>query len=44
MTAEERVQAVQALGFLPRQARFLMTVALHSGYCLRRQYMTFTGT
>ena len=28
MIGEERVQAVQALGFLPRQARFLMTVAL----------------
>jgi len=44
MNVEERVQAVQGLGFLPRQARFLMTVALHSGYCLRRHYMTFTGT
>jgi hypothetical protein len=44
MTVEERVQAVQDLGFLPRQARFLMTVALDSGYCLRRHYMTFTGT
>jgi hypothetical protein len=44
MTMEERVQAVQALGFSPRQAQFLVTVALHSGYCLRRQYTTFTGT
>jgi hypothetical protein len=44
MTVEERVLAVQALGFLPRQARFLMTVALHSGYCLRRHYTAFTGT
>ena len=30
-------------GFTPRQARFLVTVALHSGYCLRRQYMAFAG-
>jgi hypothetical protein len=44
MTVEERVQAVQALGFLPRQARFLVTVALHSGYYLRRHYMVFIGT
>lgn len=44
MTMEERVQAVEALGFLPRQARFLATVALHSGYCLRRHYTAFTGT
>jgi len=43
MTFEERVQAVGALGFTERQARFLVTVALHSGYCLRRQYETFAG-
>jgi hypothetical protein len=44
MTFEERVLAMEAWGFLPRQARFLVTVALHSGYCLRRQYTAFTGT
>jgi hypothetical protein len=44
MTMEERVQAVEALGFSPRQAQFLVTVALHSGYCLRRHYTAFTGT
>jgi hypothetical protein len=44
MTMEERVQAVEALGFLPRQAGFLATVALHSGYCLRRHYTAFTET
>jgi hypothetical protein len=43
MTVEERVQAVGALGFTERQARFLVMVALHSGYCLRRQYETFAG-
>jgi hypothetical protein len=44
MTMEERVLAVAALGFSPRQAQFLVTVALHSGYCLRRHYTAFTGT
>jgi hypothetical protein len=41
MTFEERVQALQPLGFTPRQTRFLVTVALHSGFCLRRQYAAF---
>jgi hypothetical protein len=26
-----------------RQTRFVETVALHSGYCLRRQYSAFAG-
>jgi hypothetical protein len=43
MTFEDRVRGVQALGFTARQARFLATVALHSGYCLRRQYVAFAG-
>lgn len=43
MTFTERVQAVIPFGFTERQAAFLVTVALHSGYCLRRQYATFTG-
>jgi hypothetical protein len=43
MTFAERVNAVAALGFRPRQAAFLTTVALHSGYCLRRQYAAFAG-
>lgn len=43
MTSEERAEAVVALGFTPRQARFLVIVALHSGYCLRRQYEAFAG-
>ena len=42
MTGEGRVQAVQALGFTERQARFLVTVALHGGHCLRRQYEAFS--
>lgn len=43
MTFEDRVEAVEALGFTTRQARFLVLVALHSGYCLRRQYAAFAG-
>jgi hypothetical protein len=44
MTFEQRVATIAGMGFTPRQARFLTLVALHSGYCLRRQYATFTGT
>jgi hypothetical protein len=43
MTFEDRVRALDAFGFTPRQTRFMATVALHSGYCLRRQYGAFAG-
>ena len=43
MTFEERVQGLDLLGFTARQARFIATVALHSGYCLRRHYAKFAG-
>jgi len=43
MTLAERTETLTALGFTPRQARFLAIVALHSGYCVRRQYQTFAG-
>ena len=43
MTAEDRVQAVVQFGFTERQARFLVTVMLHSGVCLPRQYERFAG-
>jgi hypothetical protein len=43
MTSAERVAAVQALGFDARQAAFLTAVAIHSGYCLRRQYAAFSA-
>jgi hypothetical protein len=43
MTASERVDAVARLGFTPRQAAFLVTVATHSGVCLARHYGTFAG-
>jgi hypothetical protein len=43
MTFDERLAALGPLGFTPRQTRFLVTAALHSGYCLRRQYAAFAG-
>jgi hypothetical protein len=43
MTFDERVQALRPFGFSPRQTAFLVTVALHGGYCLRRQYSAFAG-
>jgi hypothetical protein len=43
MTFEDRVTTLESLGFTPRQTRFLAFVALHSGYCLRRQYAAFAG-
>jgi hypothetical protein len=43
MTLEDRVRALEALGFTARQTRFIALVALHSGYCLRRQYAAFAG-
>jgi hypothetical protein len=39
-----RCQALEMLGYTPRQAQFLVLVALHAGYFLRRQYVAFTGT
>jgi hypothetical protein len=44
LTADERVHAVAKLGFTERQARFLTTVMLHGGICVRRQYARFSGT
>ena len=44
MTAHAvRCQAIEMLGYTPRQAQFLVLVALHGGYFLRRQYVAFTG-
>src|SRR5438128_12131575 len=43
MTSEDRVKAVAKFGFTERQARFLVTVMLHSGVCLLRQYTAFAG-
>ena len=43
MTFEDRVRGLESLGLTPRQTRFIALVALHSGYCLRRQYAAFAG-
>lgn len=43
MTFAERCIAVEALGFTAPQAAFLSTVALHSGYCVGRQYAACSG-
>src|SRR5580704_16323647 len=44
MTLEERTQTVAKMGgFTERQARFLVTVMLHAGVCVPRQYATFCG-
>jgi len=43
VTVEERVDALAPLRLTPRQTRFVATVALHGGYCVRRQYQTFAG-
>jgi hypothetical protein len=39
----ERVRALEGLGYTLRQAAFLVRVALHGGYFLRRHYVAFTG-
>ena len=44
MRAEDRITAIAELGFTERQARFLVTVMLHAGVCVPRQYATFAGT
>ena len=41
MTSAERVQAVAEKGFTDRQAGFLVTVMLHSGVCVGRQYCVY---
>jgi hypothetical protein len=44
MTCDERTHAVAKIGgFTERQARFLVTVMLHAGVCVPRQYTTFCG-
>ena len=41
MTFDERAAAVARKGFTDRQARFLVTVMLHSGVCMDRHYCAF---
>ena len=44
MNFDDRVKAISQFGYTERQARFLVTVMLHSGVCLPRQYAEFAGT
>src|SRR5712691_5160577 len=44
MNLEDRVKAGAEIGFTERQARFLVTVMLHAGVCVPRQYARFAGT
>jgi hypothetical protein len=41
---EARVHALGGFGFTQRQREFLVTVMVHSGCFLERQYCAFTGT
>jgi hypothetical protein len=41
VTFDDRVAAVKWTGFTDRQTRFLVTVMLHSGVCVERQYCAF---
>ena len=43
MTFDERIHAIAKVGFTERQARFLVTVMLHAGVCVPRQYARFCG-
>jgi hypothetical protein len=44
MTFDQRVEAVAEFGVTASQARFLVTVMLHGGVCVPRQYARFVGT
>ena len=39
----DRVHAIEAFGFTERQARFLVTVMLHAGVFVERQYCAFAN-
>jgi len=40
---DQHIAAIQSLGYTAAQARFLYLVAVHSGYFVPRQFLTFTG-
>lgn len=42
-TDSERIRSLMSLGYIKREAGFLLLVALHSGYFVRRQYQGFAG-
>jgi hypothetical protein len=39
MTLEQEIQAIESFGYTSAEARFLRMVALHGGYCVRRQFL-----
>jgi hypothetical protein len=41
MITVDRIEGVQKLGYDGDEARFLSIAALHSGYFVRRQFLTF---
>jgi hypothetical protein len=41
MTKSERIQALKNLGYSEEESRFLSVASLHSGFFLRRQFLTF---
>ena len=41
MTPLERIEALRNFGYDLEEARFLCTAALHSGFFLRRQFLSF---
>ncbi len=43
MLTTQRAKAIEVFGFSERQARFLLTVMLHSGVFVERQYCAFAG-
>lgn len=43
ITFDERVRTLAPIGLRRRQTEFVVTVALHGGYCLQRQYDAFVG-
>ena len=43
VSSDSRANALSSLGYTARQAAFLVLVALHGGYFLRRQYVAFRG-
>ena len=44
IVSERRVNALAGFGFTQRQREFLVTVMVHAGCFLERQYCAFTGT
>jgi hypothetical protein len=42
MTEAERITNLTVFGYTEREARFMCRAALHSGYFVRRQFLTFS--